>query len=231
VGTITARSLSDPEGVEISRRNGELAPAPVALPAPSEAAAAPRSRRSPRLSDAATPTVLVFLVLLLVLSDLVSDIADGAPLYHMAGMIAGTILSLVCLGFMWRLLSSYRSRERALAVELDSTRADLVEWRAKAADTLQGLGVLIDRQFDRWGLSPAERDVGLFLMKGFSFREIASLRHSSERTVRQQAQAVYSKADLAGRAELAAFFLEDLLPPPSEATRTPPPAMVSTGSD
>ena len=123
--------------------------------------------------------------------------------------------------------AQYRFQARALAVELDSTRADLVEWRAKAAETLQGLGLLIDRQFDSWGLSPAERDVGLFLMKGFSLREIANLRQSSERTVRQQAQAVYSKADLAGRAELAAFFLEDLLPPPPEGIRTPPPRALS----
>ncbi len=35
----------------------------------------------------------------------------------------------------------------------------------------------------------------------------------SERTVRQHAIAVYSKSGLAGRAELAAFFLEDLLLP------------------
>jgi len=37
----------------------------------------------------------------------------------------------------------------------------------------------------------------------------------SERTVRQHAVAVYRKSGLAGRAELSAFFLEDLLLPRS----------------
>ena len=39
------------------------------------------------------------------------------------------------------------------------------------------------------------------------------MRDASERTVRQQALAVYAKSGLGGRAELAAFFLEDLLAP------------------
>jgi DNA-binding NarL/FixJ family response regulator len=39
------------------------------------------------------------------------------------------------------------------------------------------------------------------------------LQGRSERTVRQHAIAVYSKAKVAGRAELSAFFLEDLLLP------------------
>ncbi len=55
--------------------------------------------------------------------------------------------------------------------------------------------------------------MGLLLLKGLSLRDVAQARSTSERTVRQQALAVYRKAGLAGRAELAAFFLEDLLLP------------------
>ena len=72
-------------------------------------------------------------------------------------------------------------------------------------------------QFERWELSPAECEVGLLLLKGLSHKEVAATRDTSERTVRQQALAVYRKAGLSGRAELAAFFLEDLLLP-----RAPP---------
>jgi DNA-binding NarL/FixJ family response regulator len=41
--------------------------------------------------------------------------------------------------------------------------------------------------------------------------EIAEVRGVGETTVRQQARALYRKAGLGGRADLAAFFLEDLL--------------------
>jgi len=66
----------------------------------------------------------------------------------------------------------------------------------------------------RWRQStPAEREIALFILKGLSAKEIADLRDTSERTIRQQAQAIYSKANLSGRAALSAFFLEDLLVP------------------
>ena len=78
---------------------------------------------------------------------------------------------------------------------------------------LRGLGEAIDAQFDRWGLTPAEREVALLILKGLSHKEIAAVRESSERTARQQARAIYAKANLSGRAALSAFFLEDLLLP------------------
>jgi DNA-binding NarL/FixJ family response regulator len=73
--------------------------------------------------------------------------------------------------------------------------------------------VAIDAQFSQWSLSTAEREVALLLVKGLSTKEIATVRATSERTVREQARAIYAKAGLAGRAALAAYFLEDLLPP------------------
>ena len=58
---------------------------------------------------------------------------------------------------------------------------------------LVGLGEAIDGQFTRWGLTAAERAVGLLLLKGLSLREIAQLRAASERTVRQQALDLYRR--------------------------------------
>ena len=51
------------------------------------------------------------------------------------------------------------------------------------------------------------------LLKGYGHKEIAALTGRSERTVRQHAGVVYDKAGLAGRAELAAYFLHDLMLP------------------
>jgi DNA-binding NarL/FixJ family response regulator len=106
--------------------------------------------------------------------------------------------------------------------EAAAQRAEAERWRAEARHLIEGLGEAIDRQFERWGLSPAEREVGLLLLKGLSHHEIADLRGVSERTVRQQAQALYKKAGLAGRAELSAYFLEDLLGPRARAEQASP---------
>jgi DNA-binding NarL/FixJ family response regulator len=80
---------------------------------------------------------------------------------------------------------------------------------------LAGLGRAIDERFTAWGLTPAEREVAMALLKGQSHKQIAFTSGRSERTVRQHAVAVYQKSGLNGRAELAAFFLEDLMLPPS----------------
>ena len=56
-------------------------------------------------------------------------------------------------------------------------------------------------------------EIALLMLKGLSHREIAVTRDTSERTIRQQAQSVYAKTNLSGRAALSAFFLEDLLLP------------------
>ena len=82
---------------------------------------------------------------------------------------------------------------------------------------LKGLASAIDAQFRHWALTEAEAEVGLLLLKGLSHKEIGQLRRTSERTVREQARALYRKAGLSGRASLSAFFLEDLLLPGTAA--------------
>jgi DNA-binding CsgD family transcriptional regulator len=151
-------------------------------------------------------------------ADLTSDILRGKLGLHVWLEVVGIALALAGLGLMWRILNRYRRAARDLSVALDGTRIDLARWREQASQLLDGLSAVIDQQFRGWDLSPAEREVALLLLKGLSLKEIAAVRQSSEPTVRQQAQAVYRKAELTGRAELAAFFLEDLLEPRASAS-------------
>jgi DNA-binding NarL/FixJ family response regulator len=98
-------------------------------------------------------------------------------------------------------------------VDLEAARRVAEQFRAEAREALRGLGDAIDHQFTRWSLTPAEREVALLLLKGLTHKEIAQARSTSETTIRQQALAVYRKSELRSRAELSAFFLEDLLLP------------------
>lgn len=114
------------------------------------------------------------------------------------------------------LVTRVEDQERAqlqMMRELELAKREGTEWRARVQDLMRGLGAAIDQQFDSWRLTPAEKDVALLLLKGLSHKEVAELRGRAERTVRQQALAVYRKSELSGRASLAAYFLEDLLLP------------------
>jgi DNA-binding CsgD family transcriptional regulator len=169
-------------------------------------------------SAAAVPALIFGLIALVAGADLTSDILRGKLGLHVWLEVVGIALALAGLGLMWRILNRYRRAARDLSVALDGTRIDLARWREQASQLLDGLSAVIDQQFRGWDLSPAEREVALLLLKGLSLKEIAAVRQSSEPTVRQQAQAVYRKAELTGRAELAAFFLEDLLEPRASAS-------------
>ncbi|MFM6929085.1 MAG: helix-turn-helix transcriptional regulator [Bdellovibrio sp.] len=76
-----------------------------------------------------------------------------------------------------------------------------------------GLQPHITAQFQKWSLTKTEADIGMLLLKGLSLRDISNLRGTSETTVRQQALILYKKANVDGRHQLAALFLEELLMP------------------
>jgi DNA-binding CsgD family transcriptional regulator len=70
---------------------------------------------------------------------------------------------------------------------------------------------LLQERFDEWALTPAERDVALFAIKGMSTAEIATLRTTSEGTVKAQTNAIYRKAGVTGRPQLLSLFIDDLM--------------------
>ena len=149
--------------------------------------------------------------------DLALDWPNSPGLFHVGFELAVLAFSLGGVAFLWlgwmrtqRLLTRSDAASRRLMDERDA-------WRRRAEKLLRGLGEEIDSQLRHWNLTPAERAIALLLLKGYGHKEIAALLERSERTVRQHAVAVYRKSNLSGRAELAAFFLEDLLLPPERS--------------
>ncbi len=111
------------------------------------------------------------------------------------------------LALGWRRTAdSLASVQKDLLVE----RAEAAAWRQRAESALRDFRAAVYEQFARWGLSPAEQEVAVLILQGHGHKQIAYATGRSERTVRQHAVAVYEKSGLAGRAELAAFFLAGL---------------------
>ncbi len=91
-------------------------------------------------------------------------------------------------------------------------RSTRVEGQLRAARG--AFAELIDERFTQWGLTPAERDVALFSIKGLTTQEIARLRETSDGTVKAQTNAIYRKAGVSGRSQLLSLFIDDLLEGP-----------------
>jgi len=154
--------------------------------------------------------------------DLVGDAETGADLAHLVVEGLVMLLAVAGVGALWRGLRMAERRAARLDTDLEAARREALRYKEEAREALRGLGEAIDSQFERWELTPAEREVGLLLLKGLSHREVAEVRATSEPTVRQQALMVYRKSGLRNRSELSAFFLEDLLLPRVESGPTAP---------
>jgi DNA-binding CsgD family transcriptional regulator len=140
--------------------------------------------------------------------------------FHVVFEVALVLGAAATAAWLWRGWRRAEHEGGELRRTLAAGQAERDAWRANAEQALAGFAAAIDRQFETWGLTPAERDVAMQVLKGRSHKEIAAATGRSERTVRQHATAVYAKAGLDGRAALAAFFLEGLmLPRPPGRTR------------
>jgi DNA-binding CsgD family transcriptional regulator len=155
--------------------------------------------------------LLLGAIVVLKLVDVIADTGLQLPLAHLAQEWALLILSAV--GCVYLIIDMRRrSRElRHLAETVSLRDADLATLSSQQREARHAYGQLIRGQFEDWGLTQSEQQVAYLLLKGLSLREIAALRDTREKTVRQQASAIYGKAGIEGRHALAAWFLEDFV--------------------
>jgi DNA-binding CsgD family transcriptional regulator len=174
--------------------------------------------------DGRLRALLSGVLLLIVVSgtvDLILDAPDRWWSFHVVYEVAIIIGGLATTAWLW---ARWARAERALSRtrrDLHERQAERDAWRTSAEKALLGFAAAIDDQLARWGLTAAEREVALQMLKGKSHKVIAYETGRSERTVRQHAVTVYQKSELAGRAELAAFFLEGLALPNYRAPSNP----------
>ncbi|QQM31394.1 helix-turn-helix transcriptional regulator [Martelella lutilitoris] len=159
----------------------------------------PEARRQGRSQTIALAAFMLMQAVAAVffVADATRDLFEKPPGAHsiIEALIAVTLVAGIFLaGWQLRLtLERMYAQEKAL----DTARGDFIR--------------IIDTQFDDWGLTPAEREVGLLALKGLDISEIARLRGAAQGTVRAQMTRIYAKAGVSGRAQFAAWFVEDLL--------------------
>jgi DNA-binding CsgD family transcriptional regulator len=157
--------------------------------------------------------VLSVVFLIIVVGGSIDVVLDKPTTLFDAHILVEVTLIAVSLGAVVYLARGWygaQSFARELATTAEVRTAERDQWRDRARHLLDGLSGVMDGQFEEWELTPTERETALMLLQGHSHKRIASLSGRSERTVRQHAVAVYRKSGLAGRAELAGFFLGGL---------------------
>lgn len=174
------------------------------------------------VSVAAIATALTVVDLLretdtLTFADVLINFADELILLGGMAAVAWTV----------QRVGDLKEEQAALSNNLSRAMAQGDQWRAERQAEIAALGSAIADQFRQWQLTAAEIDIAGLMLKGASLKEIAIARYTSEATIRQQAQSIYRKAGLSGRAELSAYFLESLFTT-AEETRRPGLTLVSS---
>ncbi len=159
--------------------------------------------------------VFVILVFATSAHEIVTEFgAGGESLLDMWDDVLWLIISAGCV-----LYYLYERKMRAREIEdlrgrLNRARGKLAAIDDHSKEIANQYRSVMQKQFEAWKLSASEQDVVICMLKGLTFREIAGLRDTREKTVRQQASAVYRKAGVSSRSELTAWFFEDMLDPP-----------------
>ncbi len=154
---------------------------------------------------------LLLLIGIASLFDVISDYSQHASWSHLIMEFCLILLSLA--GIIYLLIEIFRHKHhnQLLEGQLKESEKDLLKTRSQLKKVGQEYRQVIHDQLRFWQLSDSEREVAMLLLKGLSFKEIAEVRETQEKTVRQQASSLYKKAGLTGRHEFSAYFFEDLL--------------------
>ena len=158
--------------------------------------------------------VLIFVFAIVVVAsgaDLVSDLSHGADTEHM--LKEAIIVSISVIAIAWLLwgLHQQRLEIRSLQEELETANSPQTQPKKYVLEARKKLGNVVMQQFSEWVLTGSETEVGWLLLKGLSLKEIAIVRSTQEKTVRQQASSIYKKAGVSGRHAFSAWFIEDIL--------------------
>lgn len=160
-------------------------------------------------------TVIFLVIFSLLIIDIWEDLSSGASLTHVAFEAVILALTMVGVIIQWFIYFNQKRDIKNLNINLDMARHDLNLYKSESKKFIEGLSQQIDDQLTQWKLSKAEKEIALLILKGLNNKEIAGIRNTSEKTVRQQVTAVLQKSKLSSRLELSAFFLEDLLIAPT----------------
>jgi len=143
--------------------------------------------------------------------DVMTDIGLGVPLWHI--IEESFIVLISAIGAVYLIIDIHKSTKKLehLAETLSDSQLHLKNITEKMKVARKQYSEVIHQQFEDWSLTSGEQQVGMLLLKGLSFKEMAVVRETKEKTIRQQASTIYGKAGLEGRHEFSAWFLEDFL--------------------
>lgn len=143
--------------------------------------------------------LLQALCALFFIGDVITDLSHGGHLddLHLALEALAAVALIGGVLFLMLELRRLLARMGDMDTGLRVARGEMVQ--------------VMERFFDDWALTEAERDVALMILKGLDNETIARVRNTAPGTVRAQGTSIYSKSGSHGRAQFVSLFMEELM--------------------
>jgi DNA-binding CsgD family transcriptional regulator len=154
---------------------------------------------------------MLVIVIVINTTDFLKDILHGDEWLHISLEVITVFLSLWGIVMLIQQINNRSQEISKLNKKIEKSEQDLALSHTKLKEIGREYSVYLHKQFEDWNLTPSEKDVALILLKGLSFKEMAEVRNTKEKTIRQQASTIYKKSNVAGRHEFSAWFFEDML--------------------
>ena len=155
--------------------------------------------------------VALGIIMILNFMDVITDIGLGVPTWHILEEAFIVVISAIAMVYLSLDLRSRTRQLSELSTTLKTADQQLANITSEMKSARRVYSEVIHHQFDEWRLTESEQQVAMLLLKGLSFKEIATVRSTQEKTVRQQASTIYGKSGIDGRHAFSAWFLEDFM--------------------
>jgi len=148
------------------------------------------------------------LAILFQVYDVVNDILHDVGEEH---ILTELLIFSLLIGCSFLLNYLRQKNEKKIFTHLLDKDFEILSLKEKNERISVALKSSITQQFIEWNLTESEIEIAFLIIKGFSNQEIADIRSTAEKTIRDQSSKIYHKANLKNRAQLTAFFFEELL--------------------
>jgi len=141
----------------------------------------------------------------------ITDISLGVPMWHVFSeslivLVSGFGALFLVKDIRSRILNTVRLKQELVFSDEKLRNISQAMKNARHADRH-----IIHNQFEQWHLTLSEQEIAMLLLKGLSFKEISSVRNTKDKTFRQQASVIYSKANIEGHHDFSAWFLDNFM--------------------
>lgn len=162
-----------------------------------------------------TITLSLSAIGLLIFLDFLNEVYSGMNQYDLieAFIIEGGILTTITLTirYIWNRFQNETHDKDSIHQDLLSIKDEVEKWKEMTQFLSENYRIYVEQQMEKWGFTKTEKEIAHYLLKGLSSKEMATLRNSSDRTIRNHCQVIYQKSNLKGKSEFMAFFLEKIL--------------------